>query len=249
MRAIPLFPRKNSKSRLFTDTFEITERYDKAVIQANIENWSDLIKDFTPRTLLVPISLDDARILLQGYEDLEKRPEDVAAAAAAYVTTGNLSASLNEEEDSLLKSLSTDIQSAILELASVDQMQGCFVKLSSRSPKDSAARSGLLERYYRAMYFKGMDENTKIKTLCEIEGRSLRFKDARAVVRALILSERVWQVDSLSNFIAQEFTALQDLTLAFRHPDDWQMNIVFREWQSVPIDMVNFPTVLQRGSS
>ncbi|KAH8832705.1 D123-domain-containing protein [Flagelloscypha sp. PMI_526] len=200
------------------NTLEISDKYDKSVIQANIENWSEILRDFTPHTLLVPLSQSNARLLQQAYENLEKRPEAVSVAAKIFVSAGVHVGTLNEEEDALLASLSSSIDSAIAQLS---VGQGCFMKLSSRSPKDAAARSGVFERFYREAYYHGLDENSKIRILCEAESSALRFKDAASVIRALILSERVWQ----------------DLILAFRHPEDWNLNIVFRSWEPVPIDM------------
>jgi light-regulated signal transduction histidine kinase (bacteriophytochrome) len=43
---------------------------------------------------------------------------------------------------------------------------------------------------------RDLDEQEKLRVLCESEGAALRFADAASVIRALILSERVWQVST-----------------------------------------------------
>lgn len=50
----------------------------------------------------------------------------------------------------------------------------------------------------------------------------MRFDNAKGVIRALVLSERVWQ----------------DMTLAMRHPETWKQNVVLRKWEPVDIDLV-----------
>jgi len=74
------------------------------------------------------------------------------------------------------------------------------------------------------------DPNTKLRILCECEGAALRFNHARDVIRALILSERVWQ----------------DLTLALRYAETWEQNIIIRKWDPVEIDW-EFRTFVFQG--
>jgi hypothetical protein len=183
---------------LAADTLEITEKYDKLVLQANIENWGSALAEFTPKTILVPLTPAHGSLLLHAYEKLE-RAEAVAAAAAEYIVSGQTSKPLVPEEVRLLEELEAPIQRAIDELAG-GKGSGCFMKLSSRSPKDAAARSGVFERYYaRAVQdehgkLRKLDDERKLWILCESEGAALRFSDAASVIRALVLSERVWQV-------------------------------------------------------
>ncbi|KAJ7274644.1 hypothetical protein C8J57DRAFT_1177578 [Mycena rebaudengoi] len=217
------------------NTLEITEKYDKLVSDANIENWAPALAQFTARTIQVPLSIAQGSLLRKAYETLEHATDIVEPAAAAYVTTGCLSSTLIPEETALLDALGRDIQRAIDTLSSSSDA-GCFMKLSSRSPKDAAARSGVFEAYYsRAVVdpqgkLRDLDEQEKLRVLCESEGAALRFADAASVIRALILSERVWQ----------------DMTLAFRHPESWQQNIILRKWEPVPIDM-EFRTFISNG--
>ncbi|KAJ7624840.1 hypothetical protein FB45DRAFT_87601 [Roridomyces roridus] len=210
-----------SAPSLIVDTLQISNKYDTLVLQANIENWNTLLSEFTPKTILVPLTPAQGTLLLRAYEALESAAlaEAIDAAAAQYVRSGKTGAPLVPEESLLLEQLGQEIQTAIDALGG----SGCFVKLSSRSPKDAAARSGVFEAHYiRAVQAAvELDDEQRLWILCQSEGAALRFKDAASVVRSLVLSERVWQ----------------DMTLAMRHPDTWQQNIILREWQPVPIDM------------
>ncbi|KAJ7770010.1 hypothetical protein B0H16DRAFT_237637 [Mycena metata] len=218
------------------ESLKISDKYDALVLQANIENWGSILADFTPKTLMVPLTLEHGSLLLRTYEKLEHAADLVAAAAETYVSTGKTSKPLDPLENTLLESLGSSIQRAIDELAGGGNSAGCFMKLSSRSPKDAAARSGVFEAYYeRAVRAarsesRDMDPGRQLWILCEAEGAALRFSDAAAVIRALVLSERVWQ----------------DMTLALRHPETWQQNIILREWEPVPIDL-EFRTFVANG--
>ncbi|KAJ7121467.1 hypothetical protein C8R44DRAFT_786307 [Mycena epipterygia] len=215
------------------ETLQISHKYDTLVLQANIENWGPALAQFTPKTISVPLTLAHGSLLLQAYEKLEHAAEAVDAAAAAYIVSGEPSRPIIREEELLLTALGPQIQRGIDELSCGDQSAlGCFMKLSSRSPKDSAARSGVFEAHYaRTLRDEpGLDDERKLWILCESEGAALRFADAASVVRALVLSERVWQ----------------DMTLALRHPENWQQNVILRKWEPVPIDM-EFRTFVSRG--
>ncbi|KAF7343857.1 cell division cycle protein 123-like protein [Mycena sanguinolenta] len=217
------------------DSVKLTDEYDALVLQANIENWGSALAAFTPRTILVPITLAQGSLLLRAYEKLE-HSDAVDAAAAEYLFSGKISSPLIPEEAALLEELGAQIQRGIDGLVDNDEVPGCFMKLSSRSPKDAAARSGVFEAYYaRAVRddsgkLRELDEQEKLRILCESEGAALRFKDAASVIRALVLSERVWQ----------------DMTLALRHPDTWKQNVILRKWEPVPIDM-EFRTFVANG--
>ncbi|KAJ7488122.1 hypothetical protein FB451DRAFT_732231 [Mycena latifolia] len=225
----------DSSAPHLTDTLALTAEYDARVLQANIERWGDVLHaaGLTPRTLLVPLTRAHAALLLRAYEALDRAEsaEAVRTAAAAYTASGRTSLPLVPEEAALLAELGPPIQHAIDALA--DAEDGCFVKLSSRSPKDAAVRSGVFAAHYGwacREHPDALDDARRLWIVCEAEGAALRFADAAAVVRALVLSERVWQ----------------DMTLALKHPDEWEQNVVLRKWEAVPIDM-EFRTFVANG--
>jgi hypothetical protein len=179
----------------------ISKEYDASVLNCNIENWAPLLGNLTAATRFVAITTEQARLLLKAYEEPHARSDSVIQAARAR--QAGLTAEflpLNSQEGLLRETLGASIQTEIDGLTTDQPGQGCFVKLSSRSPKDAAARSGVFYALYRsaAMRYRGTlsDPNTKLRILCECESAALRFSNARDVIRALILSERVWQVRS-----------------------------------------------------
>ncbi|KAJ7489630.1 hypothetical protein B0H11DRAFT_2191767 [Mycena galericulata] len=229
----------DSSAPSLKDTLKVSDKYDAKVLHANIENWGTTLAAFTPQTISVPLTLAQGSLLLRAYEKLE-RDDTVESAAAEYVASGYTSrGALVPEEAQLRDALGPQIQAAIDTLSDTAQPQaqaGCFMKLSSRSPKDAAVRSGVLEAYYaravRAERQEGreLDDERRLWIVCEAEGAALRFTDAASVIRALILSERVWQ----------------DMTLALRHRKFWQQHVILRKWEPVPIDM-EFRTFISHG--
>lgn len=169
-------------------------------MSCNLEHWAHLLGDLTYDTLFVPITPTDARHLREAYEDSERRPNAVESAAVVYMADPPPNCPpLNTQETALRASLGPQIQSAIERLSEPHSSErGCFVKLSSRSPKDAAARSGVFKAFYKASITRNpealSDPNVKLKILCEAEHVGLRFSSSVEVIRALILSERVWQV-------------------------------------------------------
>ncbi|KAJ7488124.1 hypothetical protein FB451DRAFT_1391073 [Mycena latifolia] len=171
----------DSSAPHLADTLALIAEYDACVLQANIERWGDVLHaaGLTPRTLLVPLARAHAALLLPAYEALERTEsaEAMRAAAAAYTASARTSLPLVPEA-ALLAELGP----------------GCFAKLSSRSPKDAAVRSGVFAAHYaRALreHPGAVDDARCLWIMCEAERAALRFADAPAVVRTLVLSERV----------------------------------------------------------
>jgi hypothetical protein len=93
---------------------ECISKYDLSVLDCNIEHWVPLLGDLTYDTLLVPLSLSDATLLLEAYEDTERHPDIVESAAASYLFDPSLDLTpLHAQETVLRVSLGTPIQDAI----------------------------------------------------------------------------------------------------------------------------------------
>ena len=116
----------------FVDTLEITQKYDAAVLSANIENWASLLgPGLTPETRFVEISKAQGEWLLKSYEATERQYLAVEAAAKEFVNTGKMDGYLNPYEQQLMEQLGPGIQKAIDELSEGLEKKGCFVKTSS----------------------------------------------------------------------------------------------------------------------
>ncbi|KAJ3050546.1 hypothetical protein HK097_008512 [Rhizophlyctis rosea] len=204
---------------------EITPAYEFSVLDCNIEQWVHLLgPKLTFATEFVPLTPHHARLLMDAYvwSTALENEEKVQAAALAYEDSGAKLEPLNHFEDELFQTLGADIQAAM------DKMGGSsFVKTSSRSAKDSASRTGMFRHVYksslqRLISSKSLTKNDKMKALCEAEMFSLRYRDASRVIRALTLSERIWQ----------------DMKLALGHVDRWKENVVVRKWEEgLSVDM------------
>lgn len=183
----------SSTPRLVADLDEISDSYDAEVLHCNIEHWLPILAPLglTFDTLLVPLTDEHARILIRAYEQAER--EDLTPNAMLSDQP------LNGHEAALRVELLSPLQSALAQLgATIDQ--GCIVKTSSRSPKDAAARAGALERILRQSLTLRSNEaaltrdNDMMRVVCEAEGAALCFSRAEDALRALLLSERIWQV-------------------------------------------------------
>ncbi|EJD54196.1 hypothetical protein AURDEDRAFT_179421 [Auricularia subglabra TFB-10046 SS5] len=202
--------RDSSAPRLVVELDGISDLYDAEVQHCNIERWLPPLEKhaLTFETVLVPMTTVHANAILAVFDATEHAQLDLGAPA------------LHEREDFLIKELEGPLQAALDRLGG-----GCIVKTSSRSPKDAAARTGALPCILRESLAASpqalQDENEMLRVVCEAEGAALRFSSARAVIRAFVLSERIWQ----------------DMTLALRHPESFEQNIVVRRWEDIRIDM------------
>lgn len=174
----------HSAPRLVGQLDAISDSYDAAVLHCNIERWLPVLAphNLTFETTLVPLGIELARVLVDAYNDAERQTEFSLEP-------------VNEHEAALRQALGEPLQRAL------DGLGGeCIVKTSSRSPKDAAARTGVLLRILRQAF--ALSENSSalesdedmLRVVCEAEGAALRFSTAEDVIRALVLSERVWQV-------------------------------------------------------
>jgi hypothetical protein len=144
----------------------------------------------------------------------------VRVAAESYSHTRTITDTppppLNIHEASLRTSLSPKIHHALSTLSSPTS-PGCFVKLSSRSPKDTFSLSGAFTSFYRSALLQNpsalADPNEKLKILIEAEREGLRFESGVDVVRALVLSERVWQVSSVVVCYVMEYLSYATRTV------------------------------------
>ncbi|KAJ7691020.1 hypothetical protein B0H17DRAFT_1134039 [Mycena rosella] len=128
------------------------------VHDANIERWGEALAGLTLPTLL----------------------RWSVRRAAAYTASGRTSDLLAPEEAALLEELGPQIQRVIVALSAGEG--GCFMKLSSRSPKDAAACSGVFDRHYAQTVRAGreLEEN---RTKSEDSGSCARQRALRYCLR------------------------------------------------------------------
>jgi len=168
----------------------------------DIENWYKFLRPYTFRTKFLPLSKEEAVAIVHYYE--ETRKKEVGK--------------LTEADKQLLDKLSLRIQKKIRAF----KEDGIFVKLSSRSAKDAAISSG------------------RMKTLASTELQALRGlypnEDPRVVkmlafVRASCFAMKITQGAEALDLLIRSQRIMVDLTMRLLN-DAFEMNIVFRQWNT-----------------
>jgi len=99
---------------------------------------------------------------------------------------------------------------------------GTFVKLSSRSAKDSAVSSDRTKRIFKELLSKIEQPslNDKLAAINRANILALQLKDASEVIHMFLSSERI----------------NSDLKLALEYPDNWTQDFVVRKFVAIPIE-------------
>jgi hypothetical protein len=179
---------------------------------ADIESWYESIADYTYPTIFLPITIQQAKAFIQQYNTKYK-----------YRTTE--SAEEGKHTEATLNELNTQICTAIKSLYSgSDEKEpiSLFVKLSSRSPKDSKLRQQV------ALDILGQElkdlteatENNIVASIMKANIQCLKLKSADEIMETLASSDRICE---------------DDLPLALNYPSQWSQHIVIRKWIDIPI--------------
>lgn len=165
--------------------------------ETNIENWYEFLKDHTMETRFLPISMELARAIINEYEG-----------------KGNST----PEDKSLLNELESELDSTLESFKS----SGAFVRLSTRSPKDSRRAREKSQEIFDTEFKKGTgDENSRLIALVRASIQGLKVASGKEAMELLLDSERVHD----------------DLLTALDHPQEFSQKIIVREWIHIPIDM------------
>ncbi|KAI8821502.1 D123-domain-containing protein [Fimicolochytrium jonesii] len=197
-----------------------TESYNTTVRSCNFENWGPALGEHTFRTVTLTLTVENARVLVEGYRAYEAAGRDVDAPA------------VTEAVDVLERELGPRLEKLIHEIqAAHSSTAGVFMKMSSRSAKDSALAPARLRLLYRAALEKTRepgdtsppDENTRITALLTASRALLCYPTPRAALHSFVVSERIFQ----------------DMLLALKYPDpaQWDTRILVREWADIDPDM------------
>ncbi len=174
----------------------------------DIESWYDALAEFTFRTEFVALGQHEARALVDTYWSWKRADDDAAAAAAPL--------------PAVLQALEARVAAAMEALGSP---QGVFVKLSSRSPKDSRLSQtralALVREQLMARRAAGLpvSDNDVTVAIMSASIAALRLASARAVLTCLLTSDRVCE---------------DDLPLALGFPACWTQHLCLREWVTIP---------------
>ena len=185
-----------------------------------MENWLEALGEHTFVTQLIALTELDAVALKLRYHMITKEPSDISDTMTP------------EEVDCRLERLQNEVQLAIDETLRLVKSHpnspyasdGVFIKLSSRSAKDSPLYNVKLEEHYPEYMRQTKDRslNTKTKALLHSATRLLKVDQAQTAFEFFTKSERI----------------SEDISLALtQRGDAFQMNIVLRQWVDIDIDM------------
>jgi len=125
----------------------------------------------------------------------------------------------HEKDSELLSALEERIDHAVKSFGDA----GAFVRLSTRSPKDSAIAHDRTMKFFEEELQKmgkgaDKDENSRLIALIKASTLALRIFSGAEAMELIIKSER-------SN---------EDLLLALEFPDTWDMKAIIRKWVTIP---------------
>eukprot|EP00475_Leptophrys_vorax_P027005 TRINITY_DN38455_c1_g1_i1.p1 TRINITY_DN38455_c1_g1~~TRINITY_DN38455_c1_g1_i1.p1 ORF type:complete len:372 (-),score=92.40 TRINITY_DN38455_c1_g1_i1:87-1175(-) len=183
-------------------------RYQEHVLETNAERWVDLLGDFTFKSYLVNISVEDANEFVKAYE------------ASVTTTTPELM--------HLQETVDAAIQHFLDVLGAHPEERRVFAKLSSRSAKDTCTKHPRVMEFYwdclKQLKNQGWnveDDNTRIAAMFLTASKTLSVASGQEVIEMFLRSGRVYQ----------------DLTLALDHLDKFQENVILRQWAKLDPSM------------
>ncbi len=216
---------------------ELKEENDiwHAFFQSGVESWFNHIKDLTFSSTFCTLLPSEARRIMKYRDDLQTllgklHHEDTSANQIADATAELYS---NAVQD--LEPLRERLDLAIYSETVLSPVGKAFVKLSTRSPKDSKkalerAHEAYLERLAISSADGVVSDNSKWRILCEETTKAGAVCDATAALEMLLDSSRVYE----------------DLEYALRGPPgrpkaqldspeelhtlEWRMHLVARAW-------------------
>ena len=193
--------------------------YRQEVIESNIEAWLEPLGEHTFETYMIPLSIEDAIAIKLNYHNDNGTEPDISDRMTA------------EEIASRLSNLQERVQQKIdevLELVKKENkpnqaQDGVFIKMSSRSAKDSPLYSNKLKEYYLE-YLKDekeIDVNKKVQAMLFAATKLLKVSNAETAFQFFTKSERI----------------AQDMEVALADREKFEINVVIRRWTDIDIDM------------
>ncbi|KAJ3427280.1 cell division cycle protein 123 [Anaeramoeba flamelloides] len=188
-------------------TEEEINKYQKDTLFANMENYYDLIQDFTFPTKFVPLTQNHAKFFIRLYEKFYKNKSQELI--------------LDESEVKEIDAIVEYLQPTFEEMKGTNDY--VFIKSSSRSAKDSPIYKG---RFYQMFSekmgnYKELTVNNMLKSIQETGFQLLKVYKLRDLLIEWGTSNRI----------------CEDMKLALDHTDQWNQNFVVRTFFEIPSDM------------
>ena len=172
--------------------------------ETNIENWYESLKVYTMTTFFIPMSIELAKAFVHHHQQSKGEGK------------------VTSDEERLLNNIEIEIEAIIYSFK--DPKNGAFVRLSTRSPKDSRITRKKSDQVFQEEMKKGEgDENSRLIAIVKSSILGLKVISGKEAMELLLDSQRVY--DDL-------ITALQ-----FSKKKGFTQKIFIREWIDIPIDM------------
>jgi len=193
--------------------FESDDDYLRLVKETNFENYYDLIEDFTFKSVIISLSQDEIKLLLEENERYLKNPGDVSAKSLDSLS-------------SIEKKINEGIQEIRQKIK--NSSASCFLRLSTRSPKDAIFHMKDFSEIY----------DTKLK---EVKDEFPKNNDGKDSIYAKLISFYLASTEILSisdgnqgaRLLVMSKRIQGDLKLWVERSDP--LNLIIREFIKFPV--------------
>jgi hypothetical protein len=185
---------------LTSDDLKEESKVFEQFFKSGCGSWFDLIKDQTFSSTFCSLFPSEARVILRHWQDLRNLRTQMTLADASAEQLSLATESLLQSAVLRLEPLRVRLQVAIDTEIAKSSVGMAFVKLSTRSPKDSkkalrAAQVAYNERMalHASVSGEPMCDNDRWRVLCETTTQSGAVRDAAAALILLLDSDRVFE--------------------------------------------------------
>ncbi|EFC36856.1 predicted protein [Naegleria gruberi] len=194
--------------------------------ETNMDVWYDAIVDLTFRTRMISLSEEQimAIILDNEYFNGECNQEVLETSGIDIVSSLN-----SDTRRTVLETLEIDVNREMKELSCCND-EGCFIKLSCRSPKDAFAVCAKMKELF----------NDKIEKIVMEKKGVLATPNERliAVNESFIQSMKVKDFAEEYTYFTKSARVLEDLLLFLKYDkkqrEENPIKIIIREWVDIP---------------
>jgi len=194
---------------------EVHEYLSKVTSFFRVENWYPFIKDYTFQTQILDLSLEEANALLK-YREIYIMAKRLKLDEKEYIDQSTLN---------MIDNIKEKLEKCLISYR--ENGKGAFVRLSTRSPKDSALSSQKMKEMLKEIIQKSQEKDPQsINAIVEdaiayiqCSSWALEVKTGEEAVKLLMFSQRTYE----------DITRVK-LELG---EESFKMHIIIREWESI----------------
>lgn len=217
------------------DELEDESKHWEAFFQSGCGSWFDHIKELTFSSTFCTLFPKEARIIVSHWDDLRRLRAKLADSFDENII--QTISTLQSAAVATLKPLQERLEVAIATETKRSPVGKVFVKLSTRSPKDSKKALARAELAYKGRLLAAqspLDENARWRILSEEVTNSSAVSNAADALELLLDSDRVYEdleyaLRGPTGKSATEVTGHTDNDADIKKLQ-WRMDIVARAW-------------------